>query len=93
MEEKKKCPACGGECQCYYAGDVNAEPQFSNYQYIVDEYCLVCLACGREERRREDGGQTGYMENPTACPFCGVSYRDHRGLDTLKRMRKTNNAW
>lgn len=76
-ETKPKCPKCHKDCKCLYVGDVNSEPRFANYQYIVDEYRLICSHCGYEESRREDGGQSGYLENATCCPFCGKDNLHH----------------
>lgn len=90
--KKVNCPKCGKSCDCYYAGDVNAEPRFDRYQYIVDEYCLACPHCGHEERKREDGGQAGYDDKLTDCPFCGVSCRDHQGISFLERTKKITAA-
>jgi hypothetical protein len=77
-----KCPKCGQKCECYYIGDVGIT------HWIIDEYCLVCLDCGYDERRREDGGESSWSEHPTSCPYCGVTVYHHAGLAALERKRR-----
>lgn len=60
------CPKCGGEAKCFHDGDVGAGNRF------IDQYRLECSHCGHKESTHVDGGDSGWNDHFTDCPYCGA---------------------
>lgn len=68
-----KCPKCGETGFCYYLGNNSITHN------ILDDYRFICPHCGFEVRETKDGGETGYEERLTNCPYCGNDNLHHPG--------------
>jgi len=59
------CPKCKKEGKCEHHGDVSKSTRY------IDRYTFTCVECGHYEEAFEDGGEAGWNDGPTQCPFCG----------------------
>jgi hypothetical protein len=60
------CPKCGTQGKCTHHGDVSAGTRY------LDRYTFECKACGFTDQKFMEGGDSGWMNWPTNCPFCNL---------------------
>jgi hypothetical protein len=63
-----KCPKCGAPGKCFHDGDVGAGPVY------YDRYRFECTnpACLHKDQEDVYGGDSGWSNWFTECPYCGV---------------------
>lgn len=59
------CPKCSKPGQCVHHGDVSASDRY------VDLYTFECPHCGYQDKTYVDGGESGWNDHFTECPYCG----------------------
>ncbi len=84
---KAKCPECGEMGECYYR-----EADTSLTRQIFDDYRFICPHCGFEKRETQHGGEVGYGQYLTNCPFCNNDNLHHPG-GSLAEEEAEKLAW
>ncbi|MFH2136625.1 MAG: hypothetical protein ABII19_03300 [Patescibacteria group bacterium] len=83
---KAKCPECGKMGECYYLGNSSITHN------ILDDYRFICPHCGFDKKETMDGGEVGWQENLTNCPFCHAEMLHHPGGMPMEEAEKLANA-
>lgn len=62
------CPDCGKPGRCFHDGDISGSSSY------YDRYRFECQnpECGIKDEQVEYGGDSGWNNWHTICPYCGV---------------------
>lgn len=64
--ENLVCPICSALGKCSHKKDIN--PISTRY---TDSYRFECESCGYSDSVEVDGGEAGFNDSDTKCPYCG----------------------